>query len=167
MSSETAPSPLAALETQRFRRACSEFATGVAIVTVLDGEGEPHGMTVNSFTSVSLEPPLILVCIDYRAGIFPLFRPGAVMAINVLHEDQRELSILFGRPGASRMYLTEWRPGTAGAPLLNGVIATFESKISQVVEAGDHSIVIASVHDVSFHSGRPLLYFESKYQSLA
>ncbi len=167
MSSETAPSRSAILDAHRFRRACAQFATGVAIVTVIDAEGEPHGMTVNSFTSVSLSPPLILVCIDTRAGIYQMFRPGAIMAINVLREEQRATSVLFARPGASRLYLPDWVAGETGAPLLPGCLAAFEAQVDRIIEAGDHLIVLAAVRAVTASSGLPLLYFDSNYQTLA
>ena len=166
MSSETVPSAVANLDAHRFRRACARFATGVAIVTVLDHAGAPHGMTVNSFTSVSLHPPLFLVCIDHRASIYPNFRAGHPLAINILHAGQRELSVRFARPGASRFHLTNWEAGVTGAPLLPGVLATLEGRISHTVEAGDHLIVIAEAVHVTAGTGSPLVYFESKYHSL-
>ena len=166
MSSETVPSAVANLDAHRFRRACARFATGVAIVTILDGDGAPHGMTVNSFTSVSLHPPLFLVCIDHRASIYPNFRKGRSLAINVLRAEQRDLSVRFARPGASRFHLTDWKAGVTGAPLLPGVLATLEGKISHTVEAGDHLIVLAEAVNVSTGTGHPLAYFESKYHTL-
>lgn len=166
MSSETVPSAVANLDAHRFRRACARFTTGVAIVTVLDRDGAPHGMTVNSFTSVSLHPPLFLVCIDHRASIVSNFRTGNAMAINVLREEQRDLSVRFARPGASRFHLTDWQPGVTGAPLLPGVLASLEGKIANTVEAGDHLIVITEACSVNAGAGHPLLYFESKYHTL-
>ena len=167
MSSETVPSPWETLNPQRFRHACSRFATGVAIVTVLDAAGDPHAMTVNSFTSVSLDPPLTLLCVDSRAGIYPMFGPGVLVAINVLREEQRDLSILFSRPGASRMYLTQWEAGATGAALIPGSLASFEGQVLRTVEAGDHIIVIMEVQAVASHTGLPLLYFDSRYQRIA
>jgi flavin reductase (DIM6/NTAB) family NADH-FMN oxidoreductase RutF len=165
MSSETVPSAVANLDAHRFRRACARFATGVAIVTVLDREGAPHGMTVNSFTSVSLHPPLFLVCIDHRATILSNFRKGHALGINVLRADQRDLSMRFARPGASRFHLADCQPGVTGAPLLPGVLATIEGNITNTVEAGDHLIVIAEAMSVTASAGHPLVYFESKYQT--
>jgi flavin reductase (DIM6/NTAB) family NADH-FMN oxidoreductase RutF len=166
MSSELAPIAVANLDPHRFRRACARFATGVAIVTLLDREGAPHGMTVNSFTSVSLGPPLFLVCIDHRASIVSNFRKGRALAINVLRAEQRDLSVRFARPGASRFHLADWQPGVTGAPLIPGVLATLEGKISNTVEAGDHLIVVAEAFSATASAGRPLVYFESKYQTV-
>ena len=166
MSSETVPGAVTKLDAQRFRQACARFATGVAVVTVLDREGSPHGMTVNSFTSVSLEPPLFLVCIDHRASIVRNFRQGHPMAINVLRAEQRDLSVRFARPGASRFHLTHWEKGITGAPLLPGVLASMEGYIWRTVEAGDHLIVITEASSVAAAAGHPLVYFESKYKTV-
>src|SRR5215469_7204836 len=100
----------ATIEQHHFRRVCSKYATGITILTVLDSCGTPQGMTVNSFTSVSLDPPLILVCIDRRTSILTHFNPGARFAINVLHEEQKELSSCFARSGSDRFQGVEWKP---------------------------------------------------------
>src|SRR5438874_6201493 len=85
----------APVEPHHFRRACSKFATGVTIVTALDPDGAPHGMTVNSFTSVSLSPPPILVCVDHRCKVLSYLRESAHFGVNILKEDQQELSAHF------------------------------------------------------------------------
>src|SRR5215471_2373246 len=109
---------LATIEQQHFRRVCSKYATGITILTVLDSNGAPHGMTVNSFTSVSLTPPLILVCIDLRTSLRNHFGPGVRFAINVLHETQKELSTNFAQSGRDRFEGIAWNPGETGAPVL-------------------------------------------------
>jgi len=158
MSSQPAP--------DLFRRACAQWATGIAIVTVADRAQVPHGMTVNSFTSVSLEPPMILVCIDHRATILPLLTPGQEIAVNVLAEDQTELSSRFARKTEDRFENLDWTSGQSGSPILTGTLAVFECAITESVTAGDHQIVIARVHAVQFREGRPLLYFDSGYETL-
>src|SRR5882757_7056638 len=90
---------LASIEQHHFRRVCSKYATGITILTVLDSRGDPQGMTANSFTSVSLSPPLILVCIDRQTSILSSFKPGTRFGVNVLQEEQKELSTWFSRSG--------------------------------------------------------------------
>jgi flavin reductase (DIM6/NTAB) family NADH-FMN oxidoreductase RutF len=157
---------LATIEQHHFRRVCSKFATGITILTVLDARGDPHGMTVNSFTSVSLSPPLVLVCIDRQAAMLGDFAHGTRFAINVLQEDQKDLSNHFARKGGDRFEGVEWRPGETGAPVLPHVLATLECGVTQMVEAGDHVVVIGEALHASWREGQPLIYFNSGYQAL-
>jgi flavin reductase (DIM6/NTAB) family NADH-FMN oxidoreductase RutF len=157
---------LMAIEQQHFRRVCGKFATGITILTVLDEGGVPHGMTVNSFTSVSLCPPLILVCIDRQTSILTHFSDGTRFGINVLDEDQKELSTWFARTGHDRFSGTAWRPGETGAPVLPEMLATIECEVTQMSPAGDHMIVIGAVLHAAWREGQPLIYFNSSYQTL-
>jgi len=150
-----------------FRRACAQFATGIAVVTILDRAGVPHGMTVNSFTSVSLDPALVLICIDDRAAILPQLLAAESLAINVLAEHQSDLSSRFARKTEDRFEQLDWTMGELGSPVLAGMLAVFECTLVQSVEAGDHHVLIAAVQFIHWHEGRPLLYFNSRYQSLA
>lgn len=150
-----------------FRHACARYATGIAVVTVMDDEGVPHGMTVNSFTSVSLEPPLILICVDNRATILPHLLASDSMAINVLDETHREISVRFARPQEERFPADEWIKGELGDPLLTSALATFECAIRRAIEGGDHQIFIGEVLFTHWREGRPLLYFDSRYGFLA
>ena len=110
---------LAPIEQHHFRRVCSKYATGITIVTVLDSRGEPHGLTVNSFTSVSLSPPLVLFCLDRQTAILNHFRLETRFAINVLEEEQKDISSCFARSGYDRFEGVAWRPGETGAPVRN------------------------------------------------
>src|SRR2546427_1102383 len=101
--------PLAHVEQQLFRRACSKYATGVTILTVRDERGSPQGMTANSFTSVSLAPPMILVCVDLRTPLLSHCGVGTHFGINVLRQDQAELSTRFAQSGCDRFEGVEWR----------------------------------------------------------
>ncbi len=166
MSSNPVTVPTKGVSPQAFLRACAQFATGVAIVSVLDSSGTPHGMTVNSFTSVSLEPPLILVCIDHKARILETLQESELFAINILRETQEFLSQRFARPGEDRFGTVEWYPGETRAPLIPGALATMECAIAQRVDAGDHTILIGEVVNAIRHEGRPLIYFSSSYQVL-
>src|SRR5262249_39079318 len=115
--------------------------------------------------SVSLDPPIILVCIDRKARILSRFAEGARFAVNVLQEGQKELSSCFARNG-QRFEGVVWTPGETGAPILPDVIAAFECSVVQMVEAGDHIVVLGNVSHANWREGRPLIYFNSSYQSL-
>jgi len=136
------------------------------VVTVLDREGSPHGMTASSFTSVSLDPPLVLVCVDHQANVLGHFLRSDYLAINVLNETQQELSVRFARRGEDRFDGVECYPGQNGVPLIPGAIANFECAIRRTVDAGDHTIFIAEVLGVSYREGRPLVYYGSGYRKL-
>jgi flavin reductase (DIM6/NTAB) family NADH-FMN oxidoreductase RutF len=154
------------VDSDRFRRACARFATGITVVTTLDPDGNPHGMTANSFTSVSLDPPLVLVCVDFRAKILHTLRNAERLGINVLSEHQQDLSSTFARSGADRFSGVQWHAGASGVPLLPGALAWLECVLVNNVEAGDHAILIARVNHAECHDGRPLLYFSSGYHHL-
>src|SRR5215471_3658480 len=114
------------IERQLFRRVCGRFATGITIVTVLDSKQSPQGMTANSFTSVSLDPPLVLFCVDRKTSFLNHFEDTTHFAINILHEDQKELSSCFARSGFDRFAEVQWTPGLNGSPILPDVLATME-----------------------------------------
>ena len=149
-----------------FRRACGRFATGVAIASVMDAQGTPHGLTVSSFTSVSLEPPLILVCLGHEVTSIDLFRSARHFGINVLSENQQELSERFARKGYDRFDGLEWERGTTGVPLLKGTLATMECKVEQRITCGDHDILVGSMVAANVADGEPLIYFGSRYRGL-
>jgi flavin reductase (DIM6/NTAB) family NADH-FMN oxidoreductase RutF len=158
---------VATIEQHHFRRVCSKYATGITILTVLDARGAPHGMTVNSFTSVSLSPALVLVCIDKQTPILSHFEMGTRFAVNVLHEEQKELSACFARRGRDRFEGVAWVPGVTGTPLFPETLATLECAVTQMIEAGDHVVVIGeALHATWRDDGQPLVYFNSSYQML-
>lgn len=154
------------VDATQFRRTCARFATGIAIATVNDEEGAPHGMTVNSFTSVSLVPPLVLFCVDYSANLLPLFRLARYYGLSVLSEEQEFLSSRFAQRGQDRFDGVDWFAGQMGVPLIPGALAHLECEVRQVVEAGDHAIFIAEVVTAGTAGGQPLLYFDSNYRHL-
>ncbi len=166
MSSKPAARPPVRLDPAHFRRTCARFPTGVTILTVLDRQGVPHGMTASSFTSVSLSPPLVLVCVDHRATVMPHLRRAEHIGINVLSEGQHELSARFSRRGEDRFEGVDWIPGRHGVPLVPGVLASFECAMHQLIDAGDHAILIAEVLHAEHRDGRPLVYFGSGYHKL-
>lgn len=149
-----------------FRRACGRFATGVAVATVLDPQGAPHGLTVSSFTSVSLDPPLVLICLGHDVSVIQYFRDAAYFGINVLGEEQRELSERFARKGFDRFNGLPWEPGATGVPLIPGALAAMECAAEQRVPSGDHDIFVGRMVAAKTGEGNPLLYFESRYWGL-
>lgn len=153
------------IDEERFRKTCAQFATGIVIATVSGSNGQPLGITVNSFTSVSCAPPLVLICVDYRSSILPHFRLSTHYGINVLSEQQRDVSVRFSQPELDRFVGIGWKQGSTGVPLLDGMLATMECAITQTVEAGDHAIFIGEVVSADTSEGRPLLYFGSSYYS--
>ncbi|MEZ5352068.1 MAG: flavin reductase family protein [Bryobacteraceae bacterium] len=157
----------ASVDFDSFRRACARFATGITVATLTDPSGAPHGMTINSFTSVSASPPLVLICVDFDCNLLPLFRSSAHYGVNILSEHQQDLSDRFACRGHDRFDQVDWFPGAAtGVPLLRGALAHLECAIQTITDAGDHAILIAEVLHITASSGRPLLYFESTYRRL-
>jgi flavin reductase (DIM6/NTAB) family NADH-FMN oxidoreductase RutF len=154
------------VSSEDFRRACGRFATGVTIATVLDAQGAPHGLTVNSFSSVSLEPPLILICLGHAVTIIDAFRSATHFGINVLTENQRDLSDRFARRGLDRFDGIPWERGAHGVPLLPGVLAALELRIHQRIVSGDHDILVGLMVTSRVAEGSPLLYYASNYGQL-
>jgi flavin reductase (DIM6/NTAB) family NADH-FMN oxidoreductase RutF len=149
-----------------YRRTCSLFATGITVITTLDENGHPHGMTVNSFSSVSLDPPLVLVCIDLRNAILGHFLTSAWFAVNILAEHQEDVSRRFSSASENRFRGLEWERGASGVPLLAGVLAHMECALTKTFEAGDHAMLVGEVREASYREGKPLVYFNSSYQNI-
>lgn len=149
------------------RDAMGCFATGITIVTAVDTAGEPVGLTANSFTSVSLDPPLLLVCIANTAGTAPSLREAAHFGVNVLQIGQQPTSNRFAAKGEDRFAGQPWAPGHTGVPLLGSSLVSFECQHESLHEAGDHFILVGRVVRAQFEPHRdPLLYFRGKYRRL-
>lgn len=154
------------IETRQFRRICGKFASGITVATILDADGVCHGMTANSFTSVSLTPPLVLICVDHRARMREHFRIGGYFGINILSASQKELSDRFAGSGYDRFEGVNWYAGQTGVPLLPEVLATLECSRVNVVTAGDHDIVIGEVVHADCQEGEPLVFYGGQYRCL-
>jgi flavin reductase (DIM6/NTAB) family NADH-FMN oxidoreductase RutF len=148
------------------------FATGVTILTVdldSEGHGEVHGMTANAFSSVSLDPALVLVCVDRAASTHAHLQTKKRFGINVLSEDQRKISEYYARPERTHER-AEAEAGARfdrtkhGTPVLRGSLAYLECRLHSAQDAGDHTIFIAEVEDVVVREGEPLLFFRGKYR---
>ncbi|MEO8594712.1 MAG: flavin reductase family protein [Candidatus Solibacter sp.] len=166
MSSDRHAVPHQPVSGEEFRKACGRFATGVTIASVMDAKGTPHGLTVSSFTSVSLDPPLILICLGHAVSVIHHFRTASHFAINVLGENQRPLSDHFARKGHDRFEGVPWTAGMTGAPLLSGALANMECAVHRIVPMGDHDILVGEMVHAHVCDGQPLLYFASGYRHL-
>lgn len=153
-----------------FRKAMGSFATGVTVITV-DYEGQVHGMTANAFTSVSLDPLLVLVCVDHRARTHTHLHARKRFGVNVLAEDQRAISEYYALPtqaneSAEKKAGARFDRTNHGTPVLRGALAYLECHLHSAEDAGDHTIFIAEVEDVVVRDGDPLVYFRATYRQI-
>ena len=152
-----------------FRQAMATFATGVTVITVDDG-GRVHGMTANAFTSVSLEPLLVLVCVDHKAQTHAHLNMRKRFGINVLSQEQRLISEHYADPdrdpSGAELAGAHFDRTSHGTPVLHDALAYFECRLQDARDAGDHTIFIAEVEDVVVRNGAPLLFFRSEYHSM-
>lgn len=153
------------IEPADLRRALGTFATGVTVITTLDADGAPRGFTANSFTSVSLDPPLILVCLAKTAATCAVFRAAKSYAVNILSEDQKAVSTAFSSPGADRFAGVDWRGQSTGCPIFTGVAAWLDCRMHEVIGAGDHDILIGRIVDYDYAAASPLGYCRGAYVS--
>ncbi|QGZ64770.1 flavin reductase family protein [Paraburkholderia acidisoli] len=152
-----------AFDAAEFRRALGAFVTGVTVVTTIQPDGTPRGFTANSFTSVSLDPPLILVCIAKTAASHDVFSVTDHFAVSVLAEDQKSVSGVFASKSPDKFAQVAWRARATGAPVMDGAAATFDCRTHEVVEAGDHVILIGRVVDFAHSHSSPLGYCRGAY----
>ena len=151
----------------RLREALGSFVTGITVVTTRNG-GEPHGLTANSFSSVSLEPPLVLFSLSRAADCFDAFERAEAFAINVLRSDQEDISSRFATKDVDKWTGVEWRPGHGGCPLLEGAVAAFECRVAARHEGGDHVIYVGEVVRFDHRpDAAPLAFFRGRYTGVA
>ncbi len=148
------------------RSAFGTFATGVTVVTTTQDDGTPRGFTANSFSSVSLDPPMLLVCIAKTAQSFEIFRNSNHFVINVLSKKQRSLAGLFSSQRSDKFDLTKWKKGTGNLPLLDSCLSNFVCQKTNFQEIGDHAVMIGHVEEFFHQSGDPLGYFRGDYFSI-
>ncbi|NWL33033.1 flavin reductase [Paenarthrobacter nitroguajacolicus] len=157
----------AAFDVRDFRGALGQFATGVTVVTTVSADGRKVGMTANSFTSVSMDPPLVLWCPSKRAPSLDDFEDATHFAINILASDQHVLSRQFATPATDKFAGVETADGIAGVPLLEGAVATFQCRTVARHDAGDHVIYVGEVESYNHHDGAPLVFHGGKYHATA
>jgi len=153
-------------DSKAFRQCLGKFATGVTVVTCADAAGQPCGITANSFSSVSLEPPLILWNIAKVSNSLDAYLEADHFAINVLSSAQRDVSNHFARSDHTLFDDVDYQLSKDGVPLLPGTIATFECRTREIHDCGDHHIIVGEVERFSKHEKDPLLFYSGGYRSI-
>jgi flavin reductase (DIM6/NTAB) family NADH-FMN oxidoreductase RutF len=156
-----------AIDPQLFRQALSQFASGITVITTRDAAGRAYGLTASAFTSVSLEPPLVLVSVDLKSDSHPGFREGGKFAVSILAEGQDEISRRFAWKGGDRFAGSPMLDGELGLPLVPGALAHLECEVVTATEAGDHILYLGRVLFANVQPGRPLVYHRGGYRLFA
>ncbi|MFZ0887318.1 MAG: flavin reductase family protein [Candidatus Binataceae bacterium] len=154
------------IDKNELRRVMGHFATGVTIVTTRASNGKVHGLTANALTSVSLVPPLLLLCVDKKAESYPCFAESRLFTVNVLSDSQEELSRRFAVSGGEKFERVACRLGANGVPVLDGALAHLECRVVDAHDAGDHTIYIGEIESAETREGKPLLFYRGGYRSL-
>lgn len=155
-----------AINNDEFRAALSRFPSGVTVVTTKDLGGRPHGITVSAFSAVSLEPPLVLICIDKQTASHYAFEETGRFAVNILHEDQVTISAQFASPLLDKFDGINFREGIAGIPVLEDALVNLECRLKHAYEGGDHTIFVGEIERTTVRDGKPLVYFYGDYRKL-
>lgn len=154
------------LDPDAFRAALGRFATGVTVLTVTDANGRDHGMTVSAFSSVSLEPPLVLACIDHTASMYTVLMDSEYFAVNILSSRQEALARRFAETGAQRFDGVGYTHGEHNVPVLNDVLAYVECRRVTTHDSGDHTIIVGETQSATVREGKPLLYYRGGFAQL-
>lgn len=149
-----------------FREAMSNFASGVTIVTTIDPGGDKHGATISAFCSLSLEPALIQICLSSTSRTLECILRSGVFSVSILRDSQAEAAGIFATPSAYRFSSVGWTPGRHDIPLIDNALAWLECRVDSSVVAGDHTLVVGAVVDVTVSEGDPLVYFRRGYHKL-
>ncbi len=157
------------LEPRALRDAFGCFATGITVITTADAKGVLYGVTANSFASLSLDPPLCLFCLDYKAMSFEAFQNSSHFAVNVLGEDQEGISTNFARSQPDKWNGIDYVTWETGSPILPGCLANLECDTHAIHEGGDHVIVVGRIREMTYREDdcRPLLYYKGRYNALS
>jgi len=151
---------------EEFRAALSRFASGVTVVTTKDGSGKLYGITVSAFCSVSLTPPLVLICIEKNTGSHHAFEQSRVFVVNILRENQQRISDHFASPLEDKFSEISYRSGIENLPVLEDALANLECRLRYSHEGGDHTIFVGEVEKATVNGIKPLLYFHGDYRKL-
>ena len=153
------------IDDARFRQAMGHFASGVTVVTSASA-GELYGMTVSSFASLSLNPPLVLICIDKSVPSHDMIRDSGRFVVNILAERQEHLSRRFATTANDKFKGVAWHSGQLGLPVLDNTLAAIECRLRDALDGGDHTIFVGEVVDAEVREGAPLLYYRRGYREL-
>ena len=152
---------------RELRDALGRFATGVCLVTALDDQQQARAMTANSFSSVSLDPPLVLWCLQNNSDVYPVFASPRYFAINILSCEQQSHSNQYAKKGDHLLDPAHYSSGKHGAPIITDALVSFECELEATHEGGDHLIIVGRVRDMQQRSsGEPLLFFSGAYREL-
>ncbi len=156
------------IDPQEFKAALGRFASGVTIVTIRDDEGEITGLTANAFCSVSLEPPMVLVCVHAESQAYPLFGKTGHFAIHILAEHQSKRALAFATKGRDKAVLGEWRLSERNIPVLSDYNVLLECRLAHEYPGGTHSILVGEVKHIHIDEkhDKPLLYYRGKFGGL-
>ncbi|VBB69104.1 Nitrilotriacetate monooxygenase component B [invertebrate metagenome] len=155
------------VDSRSFRKVMACFASGVTVVTTVTGDGHAVGVTISSFASLSLEPPLVLICLDQQMLDLQAFTTGS-FAVNILKENQRDLSVQFATRNSKKWSGAIYETWETGVPILTGCLANIECDVEKIHDGGDHRIITGRVRKLSScQDGHPLIYFRSTYLGLA
>lgn len=146
-----------------FKDALSRFATGVCVVTTVRDDGAPAGLTISAFTSVSLDPPLVLFCLGCKSDALIRGARDGRFAINILAEDQEEVSETFAAQTPDKFAQVAHSAAESGCPTINGALAVLECQVATIHDGGDHRIVVGRVERLRVLGGRPLLRYRGRY----
>tara|TARA_B110000196_G_scaffold118988_1_gene103333 strand:- start:5671 stop:6147 length:477 start_codon:yes stop_codon:yes gene_type:complete len=152
--------------TKDLRKAFGNFATGITVITSTDPKGKPQGMTVNSFSTVSLDPPLVSWCIGREATLFELFQQTEHFAVNILSSDQKPISELFASSSVDKFSKHSWLSGFKSLPLLDNCACQLLCSVEHKYAGGDHVIVVGRVIQTNSNGNSPLIYHGGKYKEL-
>lgn len=153
-------------DAQAFRQVMGQFATGITVITTVDADGNLYGMTANSFTSVSLDPPLLLVCVGRELDFARVITSASHFGVNILAAGQEDLSRRFATRNIDKFAGLSYRPGRSGVPLLAGTLGHIECARYELLPGGDHVIVVGRIEHLEYRGGEPLVYFGSRYRWL-
>lgn len=156
----------ASIDPRELRDVLGQFTTGVTVITTLSETAAPLGLAVNSFASVSLDPAEILWSISSKAPSRSAFESHGAFVVNIMAHEDKEQTLRFAKPVDDKFEGVDWRPGWKGVPVLTNALATLECDVKQMVECGDHHIIIGSVRSIDSRDGDPLVFFRGDFTSL-
>ncbi len=156
------------IDKNELRRVMGHFATGVTVITTVSKSGELHGLTANAFSSLSLVPPLLLICVDKTAESYPAFEESRIFTVNILASDQEALSRRFAVSGGGgkKFEGVSYRLGANGAAILDGTLGYLECALSAAYDGGDHTIYLGEVRQAETREGKPLLFYRGGYREI-
>ncbi|GAA2091379.1 flavin reductase family protein [Actinomadura alba] len=157
--------PVTDIDSMRFRSILGRFATGVVAITAIDpADGRPAGLAANSFTSVSLDPPLVAFCVAHTSTTWPRLRRADRQCVNILSRQQLDICVRLAAKGGDKFADLEWTAAPGGSPVLKEALAWIECSVESEVVAGDHTIIVARVHHLDkHHEADPLLFYKGGY----